>query len=365
MFAGPNYGAFFDVVVTEDGTVLAVGATNHLHVPPYSGDALFIGLTLDGDLLWEQTWGGDGFEQAVSAERATDGGFYIFGETDSYGAGDRDFFLLKLTENGTAHWFRTFGSAYRDWPYGMLPLSDGDLLLYGFTETSTTGERSQYVIRVTPYGDAVWEYVGETVGEELVLDALQTEEGALVLAVVMDEDGGLVKLDHDGNILWTTRFELPGWQYASQIAHAPNGGFFLAGFSMDSGPQPQADTWLARCNSTGELQWETSFGDSGYDDYATSLIPLRDGTYLIGAIANGMLLSRVDEDGSVLWRRALAGQSVYGAMALVELEQGGYLVAGLIQLINGRSYDAILFRTDTEGRVASRSASRPVRTVAM
>jgi Tol biopolymer transport system component len=41
-FEGPGYGAFFDAILTEDGNVLAVGATNHLHVPPYSGDALLV-----------------------------------------------------------------------------------------------------------------------------------------------------------------------------------------------------------------------------------------------------------------------------------------------------------------------------------
>jgi hypothetical protein len=120
---------------------------------------------------------------------------------------------------------------------------------------------------------------------------------------------------------------------------------------MSSSPR-QADTWLAHCTSTGELEWETSFGDSTFDDYASSLIRLGDGTYLIGAIANGVLLSRVDKDGNVLWRRSLLDQrTVYGGMALIELEDGSYLVAGLIQLINGRSYDAILLRTDGEGRV--------------
>lgn len=38
-------------------------------------------------------------------------------------------------------------------------------------------------------------------------------------------------------------------------------------------------------------------------------------------------------------------------MALTELEDGGYLVAGLIQRVNGRSYDAIRLRTDSEGWV--------------
>lgn len=349
-FEGPNYGAFFDIALAQDGNLLAVGATNHLHVPPYSGDALFMKLNLDGEVIWEHTWGGEGYEQAVSVAPSGDGGYFIFGETDSYGVGDRDFFLLKTTQNGDEEWFKTYGGIGREWPYGMLHLSNGELLIYGFTET-TGGGRDEYAIRVSQDGEIIWEYTEESRGEELVLDALETPEGDLVLAVNVEEDGKLVKLGPDGSLQWAHRYELPGWQYASQVAQTEAGGFLLAGFSMGSSPR-QIDTWLAHCTSNGELEWETSFGDPTFNDYANSLIRLNDGTYLIGAIANSVLLSRVDEDGNVLWRRSLLDQNtVYGGMALNELDDGGYLVAGLIQLINGRSYDAILLRTDNEGMV--------------
>jgi len=307
-------------------------------------------LTLDGDVIWEQTWGGDGYEQADSVVPAEDGGYYIFGETDSYGAGDRDFFLLKISRDGSEEWFETYGRARREWPYGMLQLSNGELLIHGFTE-SIAGGRDEYAVRVAQDGDIIWEYTLEGPGEELVLDALETPEGDLVLAASVDEDARLVKLAADGSMQWAHRYELAGWQYASQVARAGDGGFLMAGFSMSSSPR-QADTWLARFSSTGELEWETSFGDSSFDDYATSLVRLSDGTYLVGAIANGVLLSRVDEDGNILWRRSLLEQqTVYGGMALIELEDGGYLVAGLIQLVNGRSYDAIILRSDGDGRV--------------
>ena len=347
-FEGPNYGAFFDITLTDDGNVLAVGATDHLHMPPYSGDALLMKLTLDGDVLWEQTWGGDGYEQARSVVQAGDGGYYVFGETDSYGAGDRDFFLLKITEDGVEDWFQTYGGKYREWPYGMRQLSNGDLLIYGFTE-APAGERDQYALRVDSKGEVIWEHTVESAEEELVIDALETAEGDLVFTLIIGEDAKLAKLDVGGNLQWERRYELPGWQYASQIAETDDGGFLLAGFTLSS--SRQADTWLARCSSTGELEWETSFGEAAFDDYANSMIRLRDGTYLIGAIANGVLLSRVDADGNVLWRRSLLErQTVYGGMALLELEGGGYLVAGLIQIINGRSYDAIILRTDAEGQ---------------
>lgn len=350
-FEGAEYGAFFDITLTGDGNVFAVGTTNHRHVAPYSGDALFMKLTLNGDVLWEKTWGGDGYEQAWSVVLAGDGGYFIFGETDSYGSGDRDFFLLKISEDGTEEWFQTYGRERREWPYGMIRLSNGDLLLYGFTESPDTNDRDQYVIRADPDGDIIWEYIVESSEEELVLDAIESIEGDLILAVGIEEDGKLVRLAPDGSLLWTKRYELPGWQFASQVMQTEDGGFLLAGFSMSKGSHRQADTWLAHCTPTGDLEWETSFGDSAQDDYAQSMIRLKEGTYLIGGIGEGILLSKVEEDGKVLWTRSLIGQLVHGAEALIELNDGGFLVGGFIQKSNGRSYDAIILRTNEDGWV--------------
>lgn len=350
-FEGPDYGAFFDIVLTNDGHVLAVGATNHLHSPPYSGDALLMELTLEGEVEWERTWGGDGYDQALSIARADDGGYFVFGETDSYGAGGRDFFLLKVTADGSEDWSATYGSPRREWPYGMLLLANGNLLMYGFTTTGGSLRR-QYAVRATSAGDVVWEYVAGEANEELILDALEMPAGELVLCVCIDEDGGLAKLDPDGGVISSHRYELAGWQFPCQIAPTDDGGFLLAGFSMTESPRRQADTWLAEAASFGELMWETSFGNPVQDDYGQSLLRLRDGTFLIGGLGQGMPLVRVDEDGTVLWERSLTQRNVCAAEALIELDDGGFLVAGFIQIINGRSYDAILMRTDAVGQVA-------------
>ena len=351
-FEGPDYGAFFDILLTEDGNVLAVGATNYLHFPPYSGDILLMKLTLAGDVLWERTWGGEGYEAAWSIAPAGDGGYYVFGETDTYGSGDRDFILLKINADGTEDWFETYGGARREWPFGMLQLSNGDLLIYGYTEPESGSGHDQYALRIASDGGVIWEYVGDSPNDELVIDALETGAGDLVLAVtIVGQDGELVKLDADGKVLWANRFELEGWQFATQIAPTGDGGFFLTGFSLLTDPRWQADIWLGRSTPAGELVWEQTFGDPLNDDYAQSLLQHSDGTYLIGAIGDGMPLVNVDEDGTVLWRQTLPQPNVYAANALIELDQGGFLVAGLVQITNGRSYDAVLLRTDADGKV--------------
>jgi len=347
-FEGSNYGAFFDAALTPDGNVVVVGATNHLHVPPYSGDSLLMKLTLDGDIIWEQNWGGDGYEQAWAVASVPGDGFLIFGETDSFGAGDRDFFLLKVSDEGTEEWVKMYGGAHREWPYGMLPLSNGDFLLHGFT-TVESGSRRQYAVRVSAQGDPLWEYVAGDAGEEIILDALETATGEIILCLSIDEDGGIAKLDANGNVLWTRRYELAGWQFSSAIASINDGGFLLAGFSMTEGVRRQVDTWLVRCDASGEIQWETSFGDPTRDDYAQVLLRLDDGTYLVGGLGIGMPLWRIDSNGNVLSSQLLTGSHICAVKALLALEDGNFLAAGMIQIRSGRSYDAIVLRADMDG----------------
>jgi len=350
IFEGPSYGALFDAVVTDGRHAIAVGATNHVHMPPYNGDALVLKVDIvDGSTVWERTWGGGGYEQAWGIEPAPGGGYYVFGETDSRGAGDRDFFLLKMNANGDEVWFRTYGTPQREWPFGMLPLRNGDLLLYGRTAPEG-GSEDDYALRVDPDGRVVWEYTKHTTDDVLILDALETAAEQIILCTAVAQDGALTALAADGRDVWTRRYALDGWQFASSIVLAPD-GYLLAGFSMsEAGSQRQADVWLAKASVSGDLAWHTSFGESADDDYAQSLQRVSDGTYLVGGLGRGMPLWKVDGSGTVRWERRLSDPTVYAARDVIELPDGGFLVTGLKTIVNGRSYDAVLARTDAEGR---------------
>ncbi len=344
-FTGPDYGAFFDLIQLANGNLITVGATNHLHFPPFSGDVLIMQLSPEGETIWEETWGGDGYEQAWAVTPAADGGYLIFGETDSYGAGDRDFFLLKTDPTGSEEWFRTYGGPLREWPFGMRQLSNGDLLMFGLTEADES--RQQYAVRTRQDGEILWEYIGQRsrADEEIVLDAIDRGDDGILLIVNADEDAKLVSLDQGGDLLWEKRFEIPGWQYFSKAVLVEGGDLLLAGFWMDDGPPRQADTWLARCTADGEILWEEVFGDPNDNDYAQSLIRLSDDTFLIGGLGIGMPLTQVDKNGNILWQYAPMGSGTYNAGGLLETKKG-ILAAGFIMLVNGRSYDAILVEID-------------------
>lgn len=310
----------------------------------------------DGSTLRERSWGGEGYEQARSIAAAPGGGYYVFGETDSHGAGSRDFFLLRTGADGEVEWFHTYGTPGWEWPFGMLLLANGDLFLYGRT-ASEGGTENAYALRLDPGGTILWEHLDPTPEDAMILDALEAPGGEIVLCVAVARDGGLMALDAGGRPLWSRRYELEGWQFGSSLTEADQ-GYLLAGFSMTQEEAgEQADVWLARASAMGELEWHTSLGRPGEDDYAQTLERQPDGTFVIGGLGRGMPLWKFDGDGQVLWERRLEDPSVFAAQAVLPLPDGGFLIPGLKSIVEGRSYDAVLLRTDAEGRVGGQGAA--------
>jgi hypothetical protein len=53
-----------------------------------------------GTIEWEQTYGGEYIDEALSLVKTSDGGYALAGRTESFGAGTSDIWLIKTDENG-------------------------------------------------------------------------------------------------------------------------------------------------------------------------------------------------------------------------------------------------------------------------
>lgn len=84
---------FRSVVQTVDGGYAMAGV-----IDQGNGvyDFWFVRTDANGNEEWNQTFGGAGMDQAFSVVQATDGGYALAGYTESYGAGGRDLWLIKI-----------------------------------------------------------------------------------------------------------------------------------------------------------------------------------------------------------------------------------------------------------------------------
>jgi hypothetical protein len=62
------------------------------------GRADFYLLELDhsGNIVWGNVYGGKKYEIAHAIKPTKDGGFIVVGESESYGSGESDFYMMKL-----------------------------------------------------------------------------------------------------------------------------------------------------------------------------------------------------------------------------------------------------------------------------
>ena len=69
--------------------------------PSYLGDAWLIKTDASGNVVWNQTYGGVGVDEAYSLVACSDGGYALAGSTGhSGGYGLPDFWLIKTDEFG-------------------------------------------------------------------------------------------------------------------------------------------------------------------------------------------------------------------------------------------------------------------------
>ncbi|MDR1472381.1 MAG: hypothetical protein LBS75_07645 [Synergistaceae bacterium] len=95
----------WDIEATPDGGYIVVGMSesNYLEASNHGDyDALIVKISATGDPEWSMSLGGSGYDEAISIQRASDGGYVIggtLGSTDGrVGSDNGDYWVIKLAE---------------------------------------------------------------------------------------------------------------------------------------------------------------------------------------------------------------------------------------------------------------------------
>lgn len=356
IYEGEDYGAFFDIALTSDDHVLVVGASFHSQTATTLGDVLIAKLSMDGELVWETTYGGDSHDQGLYLEKTADGGYLVLGETESMGAGNRDLYLLKIDAQGELVWERTFGGAETEWAKDMIPLADGGFLLLGETD-SYNQDFDVYVVRLDVGGEEVWSTTLDAGANESGTAVLEASNGDLLVLAVISYPGGtsnmyrdsrLYRLNSEGDVLWSTLYRGDDKQAGDAMAWTTDGDIVIAGLSEQLAYSTALfDFWLARVDGdTGELQWSLIDGSKYADDYGLSMSAGNEGSFLVAGLGTGFPTLKFDEAGNVAWiKNAASNLSIYAGFAVLELEDGSYMIPGFKYLQRpGDAFDAVLLR---------------------
>jgi hypothetical protein len=298
---------------------------------------------------WNRTFGGTGDDFAFAVQQTSDGGYVIAGETESYGAGDADFWLLKTDSNGCEQWNKTFGGINSDSAKSVHQTSDGCYIIAGTTYSYGAGAGDFWLIKTGSNGNKQWDKIFGGTSWEVAHSVQQTSDGGYILAGETAGDGWLVKTDPNGNMQWEKTFGGADWDIAHSVQQTSDGGYILAGSTRSYDDDGAWDGWLVKTDPNGNQQWEKTFGGI---DYGTvkSVRQTSDGGYILaGETVSDFWLVKTDSNGNKQWERTFGGAYLDGAKALQQTRDGGYILAGSRLTYGAGSWNGLLVKTDTNG----------------
>lgn len=152
-YGGTQSDKAYALTEVSDGLVM-VGDTRSKGMG--DTDAWTVKVDFDGNIKWETTAGGEGFDMPTCVTASMDGGFLVGGFTFSFGNGKRDFWLFKLDGSGNELWSCTQGKAAYEEAYAVLETAKDEFVMAGWVNYAEGGPYDYYIVKISPSSGGDW-----------------------------------------------------------------------------------------------------------------------------------------------------------------------------------------------------------------
>jgi len=328
LYGGVYSDSFSDVKQTSDGGYIAVGSTHSYEPDP--GEEYFWVIKTDalGETEWSKVFGTGSGDEAESVAITADDNYIVVGDTYSFAQNGKDAWILKLDGEGDTIWTRTFSGPGSDAAESVIVDNNGDYLVTGYSYNAA-GDKDALLLKYDPDGNLLWQQTYGGLDEDWISGLCQTEDGNYVLTGFTRSFGAnardsyLIKTDVNGDTLWTRTYGGPDDQWGRSISNLPDGGVVIAGWTGTF--FSASDIWLLRMDSDGDTLWTKTY-DYGGNDIANEVIPTYNGGFVICGIANwNFMAMKTSGDGEVQWiQNSLSGVGV----GIIQNAEGNYVISG-------------------------------------
>jgi len=316
-----------------------------------------------GDVTtFQKTFGGPGNERGHSVQNTPDGGFIVAGETTSYGAGGKDWFVMKLDANGVEQWTKTYGGSSNDdgWSISIKNTTDGGYIVCGDTENFGAGTQiDPYILKLDNLGNIQWEKRITGSNKDFLRDLLQSQTGDYLFTGTCRSYGAgsldcyLTKISSTGNLLWTKSYGGAGIDNTTSIIEETNNDIYITGHSK-SYSNNQDDGLIIKVDPLGNLLWSKIYNGVGTDFFYSS-IKLQDGNLLhvggtnsYGSGGFDVFLVKTDVNGDLIWSKTFGGSNDDIGVGLVEKSNGEIVISAFSNSF-GNMNDLLLINLDQNG----------------
>jgi len=342
------------IIQTSDGGYAVTGGVNSAGVW-ISSDIYVIKINANGNLMWNKTLSGTGYDEGYSIVQTNDGGYVIAGISNSFGAGDFDGILIKYNATGTLQWFRKFGgNGSVDMIFSVVKTTDGGFAVAGYTE-SFSDNPDVYIIRFNSDGIVLWSKTIGGTGIDQGKSIVQTNDGGFAVGGYTNSFGlaslYVIKLDVSGNLQWTRTVGATGKEWGESIIQSSDGGYAISGgYNVNS--IDVSDLYLVKLNSAGNLQW-TCVIDALDGESGRSLVQANNGNFIVAGMyypytgTSDAYVATINSSGIFQTARKIGWSSYDFANSITKTSDGGFAMTGSTISLGAGSYDVYVVKLDS------------------
>ena len=268
----------------SDGSLLVLGTTKSL-AKKYDRDLYVAKVSLAGKLVWEKGIGGDRDEFAGGIAGTDDGGALVVGDSESFGNNYKDIYIVKLSAKGEVLSSRTIGGEKEDSAQALTRTKDGTMVMVGHREVASSGNKDFFVMKLDQNGQKIWaKTYGGTYADTLSGVTASVDGGIVATGKTRSfnseqTDLSVMKFDAAGTLIWHKIYGFKYYEYGNAVTSTLDGGFMIAGGTNTLGDGGHSIYMLA-LDKSGKLVWSHVYGGRE-KDRANAIARMSDGSVIV------------------------------------------------------------------------------------
>jgi uncharacterized delta-60 repeat protein len=327
-YGGDYWDCAYWMEQTKEGGYVLAGATNSCG----SGkrDVYLVKTDSSGTADWSRTYGGSNNEEAFSVQQTLDGGYIIAGYMEYSGSANADFYLVKTDSCGGEQWSKTYGGTGDDKAYSVRQAVDGGYIVAGYTESFGAGQSDFYLVKTDSSGKVQWSRTYGGDNNEQAFSLQCTLDGGYILAGYTESFGAgqtdfyIVKTDSQGIRQWSKNYGEAFINEGHSIQQTSDGGYIVAGRMIKEYYGNYSDFYIIKLNSTGEKEWSKTYNGLSHDNAPQIEKTIESGYIVVSNDGLDSYVMKLNPQGEFAWGRELDA-TMY---SVHQTQDGKYVLAG-------------------------------------
>lgn len=285
------------------------------------------------NFIWGKQFGSAKDEYSLNHVADNNGNIYVAGKTtgdiDGKNAGKNDGFLYKIDSLGNTIWSRQFGSAGDEDIQWSATDNEGNVFITGTTTGVLSGKNSGkediFIVKYNPQGIMEWSKQSGTDSTDIAKGICTDKAGNIYVTGLTGGKIGqssfgktdffIMKLDNNGNKLFTSQYGTPGDDCGYAITVPSGSEIFICGTTwgaLGSENKGFIDCFTGRFNDKGVLVKYNQFGTEGFDIAMILNVDTNNNIYVGGSTSGNLasqqigdgdcFLMKISEKGDILWK---------------------------------------------------------------